>query len=587
MKNLQKKLLILLLSISLHHIGFGQSFNKFYHYGENDTLSLWSVFGTKYNFYTGGYLIGSTNGVDFMLQSIDINGDLLWLYRYELPANLSFLNTMDNMDMDFTAGLVYIHGRQGNTRFKVGVDVQTGTVEFAETYNTNAFSWASSYTPDYENNYFQEDLLISNYFGFSPFGFFGVAVNTHQYAFDGLVSHCYPNILKNSTVMIGPLLSGSGSFFTLEVDPISGNTIGDLKNYSITNIASPVSIEQMIDGRQTEGFVSGCLLEDNSTGNAIYVLNVTRYDTARVPGLSRNIRIDQSLLPQGVEINFVDIEVLTSDIAMPNGNIIIDLRARITIGNNFTTVVHSDLLLDYNTLNVITAELEIPTLAGYVMDLSLTSTPNGGTSAYYDDFGFPSLTASIAFQGEPFNSLYLTTSNASCLTLPLPVTIENETVTESIGTFLDIPFTITKDTMIVNAIPHSINAYDGCTSPVFKKNNAMGALQPYQMMEMNKFMKLFEPLTAEVSETLDKTKIVEVFPNPNNGNNFQITLEKAIQGEVMVKVSDVYGRILKKQMTNSGNTLELIFTDQLTKGIYLVTLEQYGNILYQEKVIVN
>lgn len=568
LKGACKKSLLVLLYTGFSFVGVSQSFTKYYHYGENDSLKIARGVDSKFNFFNGGYVTYLVNeNDDIMVQSVDSNGDLLWLNRYILPNNMFLSRGGGVMDMDLSSNHILIHGLYNNSnpvwipgpRFTIGIDIFSGAVDFAETYASN-IDWNGTLVPDYETNNFQKDKLIHSWLQFSPFGLYGISFGNIHYDIDGYANHCYPNDINNSIAITGTsaVQQDSSIFFTMELDVLTDSLVGDFKRYSLAGSPGYVGGENRIDFRQHEGYVTCAKAADPLFQSFV---NVTRLDSNRDVILSKNFRF---VSPPGVSIVVKDIEKLTSaDRNQPDDDIILSGRAFVYVGANIFLVPFY-LVMDFTTLNPILSELRPATLDGFLMNLDTPPLGEHPNSFYGWGTSIPHLNGSIALQ-ESVNALYLTTNDTSCISIPLPLNVQSETVTVYVDTIDQQSFVPVKDTFNVLVIPATVNVYD-CDNTLTAKRNAIKDMLS-DRMDINEFAGLFETATG-VEELSDNVEF-GVYPNPNNGRAFNIVLGQEMEEQHILRVSDVYGKTVRAIMVNSGRTT-LNFDAPLKAGIYFL-----------------
>ena len=93
--------------------------------------------------------------------------------------------------------------------------------------------------------------------------------------------------------------------------------------------------------------------------------------------------------------------------------------------------------------------------------------------------------------------------------------------------------------------------------------------------------------TADVPVGLDEIakRIFSVFPNPNNGT-FNVSFGSESQGKYTMTVTDLVGSVVYAEgMTLNGSMIREVNLNDLSKGVYMLTVEG-GNARTVERIVI-
>lgn len=97
--------------------------------------------------------------------------------------------------------------------------------------------------------------------------------------------------------------------------------------------------------------------------------------------------------------------------------------------------------------------------------------------------------------------------------------------------------------------------------------------------------KMYDIVSTNCSS--EKELALIAYPNPSNGQ-FTVKIENAVGGTYALKITDVFGKAIEEQTIDleTGTTLEKMKPEGLQPGVYMLQFIQNGNVLKQQKMLI-
>jgi Secretion system C-terminal sorting domain len=89
--------------------------------------------------------------------------------------------------------------------------------------------------------------------------------------------------------------------------------------------------------------------------------------------------------------------------------------------------------------------------------------------------------------------------------------------------------------------------------------------------------------------TLTDVQNIQIYPNPNNGNELFLNVDDLQANEVSIYVTDITGKLVTSELNEksaSGNRMKMVFPQKLASGTYLVNIKT-AQKSYSCRLIVN
>lgn len=91
------------------------------------------------------------------------------------------------------------------------------------------------------------------------------------------------------------------------------------------------------------------------------------------------------------------------------------------------------------------------------------------------------------------------------------------------------------------------------------------------------------PLSVEHNDIAND---INVYPNPNNGM-FTIHMSEATPKDIILKVQNVFGNVVKEIRTNSNTTIQVNAINEFQPGTYFVRIDSGDNSIITKKIFIN
>lgn len=91
------------------------------------------------------------------------------------------------------------------------------------------------------------------------------------------------------------------------------------------------------------------------------------------------------------------------------------------------------------------------------------------------------------------------------------------------------------------------------------------------------------PLSVEHNDIAND---INVYPNPNNGM-FTIHMSEATPKDIILKVQNVFGNVVKEIRTNSNTTIQVNAINEFQPGTYFVRIDSGYNSIITKKIFIN
>lgn len=91
----------------------------------------------------------------------------------------------------------------------------------------------------------------------------------------------------------------------------------------------------------------------------------------------------------------------------------------------------------------------------------------------------------------------------------------------------------------------------------------------------------------EQDEYRDEATLVNIYPNPNNGELLKVMIPEVNNGEVSVRIIDAIGRVMfaDRYFTDGYLNTEIVFSEDMTTGLYLVEFTFDGEVITEKLLI--
>ena len=93
-----------------------------------------------------------------------------------------------------------------------------------------------------------------------------------------------------------------------------------------------------------------------------------------------------------------------------------------------------------------------------------------------------------------------------------------------------------------------------------------------------------ESLTTDTRDLLNNRLPIRIFPNPNPGK-FTVELPKPATPGMSLRITDLAGRLVLEQSTETGILQQTIQAEYLSNGMYFLQVVEKGRIVGVEKFV--
>jgi hypothetical protein len=94
-------------------------------------------------------------------------------------------------------------------------------------------------------------------------------------------------------------------------------------------------------------------------------------------------------------------------------------------------------------------------------------------------------------------------------------------------------------------------------------------------------------MTDEMERTGLELSTASIYPNPNDGVMMNINLTDLTAGDVWVRITDSFGRMVHQQRYVAQESLNtvVVFDQPLASGVYMVEFRNADNVIAQRMVV--
>ena len=108
--------------------------------------------------------------------------------------------------------------------------------------------------------------------------------------------------------------------------------------------------------------------------------------------------------------------------------------------------------------------------------------------------------------------------------------------------------------------------------------------EPHALPEGTSSARLMSPQIKEDSKLNDIESTISIYPNPTQ-TGVNISYSSKINGTVKIELRDLVGRVIYTNFINERTATQYIQMNQLSSGMYLITLTKGKEVIHKEKLI--